>query len=186
MCIIGLKKVTYTEPKEKRMMKVLIGKYRGWMETGAERVCLDVGLLIGRVSFGGMMLFSHGLPKMQKYSEVSEKFPDPLGVGSPVSMALAIFGEVFCSVLVMIGVGTRLAATQLIATMVVAAFLAHSGDPFFAAPGERSKEFALVYLTGFLLIFLAGPGRYSVDAIITRIAKKDAKCYIDENKNRGD
>ena len=155
-------------------MKALIEKYREWMDAGVERVGLDLGLLIGRLSFGGMMLLSHGWPKMAKYGMISEKFPDPLGVGSPLSLALAIFAELFCSALVMIGIGTRLAATQLIATMAVAAFLVHGGDPFFAAPGERSKEFALVYLTAFLLIFLAGPGRYSVDAVIARVRKKDA------------
>jgi putative oxidoreductase len=164
----------FTKRKEELVMWALIGKYRGWMDTGAERISLDLGLLIGRISFGGMMLLSHGLPKMEKYGEIADKFPDPLGVGSPVSMALAVFAEFFCSALLVIGLGTRLAATQLIATMMVAVFLVHSGDPFFAASGEPSKEFALVYLTAFLLIFLAGPGRYSVDAVIPRMDKKDA------------
>jgi putative oxidoreductase len=152
-------------------MKALLRKYHTFMVAGAERIGLDVGLLIGRISFGGMMLLAHGLPKLKNYSIISDKFPDPLGVGSPVSMALAIFAEFFCSALVIIGVGTRLAATQLIFTMMVAAFLVHGGDPFFASPGEPSKEFALVYLTGFLVIFLAGPGRFSVDAVIFRKVK---------------
>lgn len=141
------------------------------MDTGVERFGLDLGLLIGRVSFAAMMLLAHGLPKLQKYSAISDKFPDPLGVGSPLSLSLAIFSELFCSALVILGLGTRLAATQLIITMAVAAFLVHSGDPFFAAPGQKSKEFALMYLTAFMVIFLAGPGRYSIDAAITRSVK---------------
>jgi len=151
----------------------MIGKYRKWMDAGAEKAGLDLGLLIGRVLFGGMMLLSHGYPKMAKFDMISDKFPDPLGVGSAMSLGLAIFAEFFCSILVILGIGTRLAAAQLIVTMSVAAFLIHGGDPFFAAPGERSKEFALVYLTAFLLIFLAGPGRYSVDSIIARSSKKN-------------
>lgn len=147
-------------------MRSLINVYIDWMKAGPGKYGLDLGLLIGRASFGGMMLLSHGLPKLQKYSVLSDKFPDPLGVGSQVSMALAIFAEFFCSALVIVGIGTRLASTQLIITMSVAAFLFHANDPFFAPPGQPSKEFALVYLTGFLLIFLAGPGRLSVDALI--------------------
>jgi putative oxidoreductase len=146
--------------------------YRSLMDTGLERLGLDLGLLIGRVSFGGMMLLAHGLPKFQKYGAISDKFPDPLGVGSPLSMGLAIFSELFCSALIIIGLGTRLAATQLVITMAVAAFLFHSADPFFASPGNASKEFALVYLTGFLLLFLAGPGRYSIDGLL--MPRKDS------------
>lgn len=146
--------------------------YRNWMDTGVERFGLDLGLLIARVSFGGMMLLAHGLPKFQKYSVISDKFPDPLGVGSPLSLSLAIFSELFCSILVILGLGTRLAATQLIITMGVAAFIVHSGDPFFAAPGQKSKEFALMYLTAFLMIFLTGPGRLSLDSMIVSSSKR--------------
>lgn len=149
-------------------MKTLIRKYQKWMESGAERTVRDLGLLIGRVAFGGMMLFGHGWPKLEYYSEISSKFPDPLGVGEPVSLVLAIFAEFFCSILVIIGLGTRIASVQLVITMFVAAFLVLSANPFFAAPGAPSKEFALLYLTGFLLIFLSGPGRYSLDAVIAK------------------
>ena len=146
-------------------MRNLVNAYRSWMIGGGEQLARDIGLLVGRLSFGGMMAIAHGLPKLQKYGAAAEKFPDPLGVGSPLSMALAIFAELFCSILVMVGLGTRLAATQLIFTMGVAAFVIHGPDPLFASGGP-SKEFALVYLSGFLVLFLTGPGRFSVDRLI--------------------
>jgi putative oxidoreductase len=43
------------------------------------------------------------------------------------------------------------------ATMLVAAFIVHLDDPF------KRKELALLYLVGFLIIFLMGPGKYSVN-----------------------
>ena len=41
--------------------------------------------------------------------------------------------------------------------MAVAAFIVHASDPI------GTKEKALLYLIGFVVIFLAGPGKYSID-----------------------
>jgi len=43
------------------------------------------------------------------------------------------------------------------ATMIVAAFIVHLDDPF------KRKELALLYLVGFLIVLLMGPGKYSLD-----------------------
>jgi putative oxidoreductase len=43
------------------------------------------------------------------------------------------------------------------ATMLVAAFIVHLDDPF------KRKELALLYLVGFLIVLLMGPGKYSLD-----------------------
>ena len=128
----------------------------------------NIGLLIGRVGFGLFIAFGHGLGKLQNFSAYSAKFPDPLGVGNELSMGLAIFAEMFCGILIAVGAFTRLALTQLVVTMAVAAFIVHSADPLFAAPGTPSKEFALVYLWGFLTLMFTGPGRFSVDHFIVK------------------
>lgn len=131
-----------------------------------QELLTDIGLLVGRVGFGLFMAFGHGLGKLQNYSAYSSKFPDPLGIGSEISMALAIFAELVCGILLALGVFSRLVLTQLLATMAVAAFIVHSSDPFFAAAGQASKEFALVYFFGFITLFLTGPGRFSIDRLI--------------------
>lgn len=134
----------------------------------------NTGILIGRLGFGFFIAFGHGLGKLQKFSEFSDKFPDPLGIGSTPSMALAIFAEFVCGLLLAIGAFTRLALTQLLATMAVAAFLFHSKDPLFAAPGAASKEFALVYFWGFLMLMFTGPGKYSIDhLLVNKFCRKD-------------
>jgi len=52
----------------------------------------------------------------------------------------------------------------MIITMAVAAFIVHGGDPFFMQGAENgSKEPAMLYLIGFLGIYLLGSGRYSLD-----------------------
>ena len=51
-------------------------------------------LLIVRIIFG-MLLMNHGIEKWSNYQELSAVFPDPLGVGSPLSLGLAIFGDIY-------------------------------------------------------------------------------------------
>lgn len=124
----------------------------------------DLSLLMIRVFIGGMMLFSHGLPKLMSYSEKANMFPDPIGVGPQMSLVLAIFAEFFCSIAIILGLFTRLATLPLITTMLVAVVIVHGADPWM------KKEFGLLYLIFFLVLLISGPGRWSVDA--QRQAKK--------------
>ncbi len=116
----------------------------------------DIGLLILRLTMGGVML-SHGLPKLMNYAEYSEKFPDPIGLGPTISLIAAIGSEVFCSLLVIIGFKTRYVVAPLIVTMLVAFFIVHANDPF------QQKELAFLYLMGYIAIAFTGAGKYSVD-----------------------
>ena len=117
----------------------------------------SLGLLLLRFMFGFGMLFGHGWGKFLSFSDKMDSFPDPLGVSSPVSLALAVFSEVVCAALVGLGLFTRAALIPLIVTMVIAIFLVHGGDPF------EKKEMALLYFTGYVGLFLKGPGKYSLD-----------------------
>lgn len=122
----------------------------------------DAGLLLLRVTIGSMMLFGHGLPKLLEFSEKAATFADPLGVGSTTSLVLAIGGEVVASALVIVGLGTRLAAVPLLITMLVAALLVHADDPW------ARKEFALLYAVPAIVLMLTGPGRFALDAFFVR------------------
>ncbi|MDO7171151.1 DoxX family protein [Mariniflexile sp. AS56] len=116
----------------------------------------NLGLLILRIGFAGMML-THGVPKLNLLFESPIKFADPIGVGQVASLILALIGEVVAPILILIGFKTRLAAIPGIITMFVAAFIVHASDPIGV------KEKALLYLIGFIVIFLMNAGKYSVD-----------------------
>jgi len=111
-------------------------------------------LLAARVVFG-LLLMSH-------FEALSATFPDPLGVGSRVSLVLAVFGEVVCAAGCVAGLFYRLALIPMVFTMCVAFFAVHGGDPFAA------RELALVYLVVFVLMYAAGPGRYAADTLIAQ------------------
>jgi putative oxidoreductase len=85
------------------------------------------------------------------------QFPDPIGVGATASLALAVFSEVLCSILLILGLGTRLAAIPLLITMLVAAFIVHGSDGF------GKQELPLMYTAIYLVIAIAGAGKYSID-----------------------
>lgn len=141
-----------------------------WLTDARRRALESTALLLLRLGAGGTMLFAHGLGKLTSFGEKASTFPDPLGVGNTLSMALAVFAEFFCAALVVLGLGTRLALIPLITTMLVAMLLVHGGDPW------ARKEPAFVYLIMFGTLLLAGPGRWSVDAqVVERLKAKKAE-----------
>lgn len=132
----------------------------------AKEPLYSLGLLVLRLGVGGLMLFRHGLPKLLGFSELVDGFADPIGLGSAASLSLAIFAELLCSALVILGLGTRLAAVPLAVTMLVAAFVVHGGDPF------AKKELALLYLSAVIGLMFLGSGRFALDSLVGRRRKK--------------
>lgn len=122
----------------------------------------DIGLLIFRVFLSGLML-THGVPKFVDFFTSDElKFADPIGIGEGLSFGLTVFAEFVCSIFIIFGFITRIASLPLIFTMIVAAFVVHGNDPF------ANKEMALLFLAGYILIFLAGPGKFSLDFFLRK------------------
>ena len=123
----------------------------------------DFSLLLLRLCFGGLMLVNHGMGKFYKlFGDDPIKFGDPLGIGMEASLGLAVFAEVLCAGLLVIGLFTRLAAIPLVITMLVAAFIVHGGDPL------KKMEMALLYLIPYLVLLFNGAGRYSIDELIEK------------------
>jgi putative oxidoreductase len=127
---------------------------------------LDFWLLILRLCVAGFML-THGFPKLMKLFSGDEiQFMDVMGIGATGSLALAVFSEFVCSVLIAFGLATRFAAFALICTMMVAAFMAHGADPF------AKKELALLYLLIYVTILVTGSGKYSLDHYLNKNKKR--------------
>jgi len=119
----------------------------------------DLALLVLRLWLGVTMLLNHGWEKFTGFSQMSAKFADPLGVGPATSLGLAVFAEVVMAALVAAGLFTRFAALVLIIELGVAFTKVHG----HALAGPMSGELAFLYLSGFVVIFLAGGGKFSVD-----------------------
>jgi putative oxidoreductase len=126
----------------------------------------SLGLLILRLGIGGYMM-SHGWGKLQMVLAGDfDKFGDPLGLGSGLSLVMVVMAEFFCALLVMLGLATRLAAAPIVFSMGVAAFVVHASDPWTMQPVGASKEPALLFLIPFLALVFTGAGLFSIDGLI--------------------
>ena len=128
----------------------------------------DVLLLVLRTGAAILML-THGVPKMLMFLGGEPiRFASVLGLSQESTLGLAVFSEVFCSLLVLSGTRTRLAVLPLIITMLVAVFIIHGSDSF------AKKEPALTYLLLFITLLIGGSGRYSVDYLLLNKTRKRA------------
>ena len=126
-----------------------------------------VGLLIVRL-LAGSALMVHGWPKIQNPFDWMPGAPFPSFL-----LALAALSEFGGGLALILGVLTPVAAFGVLCTMAVAVSIHFKGgDPWINPPGEQGAtyELALVYLGIALLLMLAGPGRYSLDAFLWRRA----------------
>ena len=119
----------------------------------------SAAMLILRLGVGILMMM-HGYDKLIHFGELQHKFMNFLGIGSTMSLALVVFAEFFCSLFLILGLFTRLAAIPLIIATCVMVFKAHNGDVF------GDGETAALYLTAYLVLLFVGPGRVSVDSMI--------------------
>ena len=90
------------------------------------------------------------------------QFPSLFGLSATGSLALAVFAEVFCSLFILVGLGTRLATIPLIITMLVAVLYIHAPDPF------SKQELGLLYLLPYAVLIISGSGKFSIDYLLHR------------------
>jgi putative oxidoreductase len=133
------------------MKKLLSTGYTDW--------AFNIAMLVLRAGLGLMML-PHGYDKLVHFAQKKNTFINFLGMGSTFSLSLSLFAEFFCAMFVIIGLFTRFTVLPLIIGMAVALFKAHDAAIF--GGGEK----AALYLTGFIAIFLLGPGKASVDGMM--------------------
>ena len=115
-----------------------------------------IGKLLLRVGYS-LLLMTHGFPKLKKLFSDDIRFPDPLSVGEENSLFLTVLAEFVFPLFIIVGYKTRIASFFPAFAMLIAAFVVHFDDPF------GKKELAILYLLGFVLVTLFGPGKYSID-----------------------
>ena len=133
----------------------------------------SLALLVLRIGIGLLML-NHGMPKMAMlFADDPVKFASVFGMSAELSLGMAVLAEVFCSVLLIIGLGTRIAIIPLIITMLVAVVYIHGNSPF------AKQELGILYLLAYVVLMITGSGKYSLDHLFTnkKILTSNATGY---------
>lgn len=128
----------------------------------------DIGLLIIRLLFGILLIYGHGFGKITTIISGEEiKFMDPIGIGANLSYHLAAFAEGICSLFIILGLYTRIAAIILLINFIVI-FTFHA---FIIGDGFSVLELRYFYLFTILALFFSGPGKYSLDHMLLKSNK---------------
>lgn len=116
----------------------------------------NIGLLFLRVSGGLFLLWVHGLPKLLDFTAQLQLIEDPFHLGAHLTLILAIFAEVLCPLLIIVGVLARLACLPILFVLLVALLVVH--PQWSVAEGQ----FGWLLLILFTTVLIAGPGRLAI------------------------
>ncbi|MBK4992480.1 DoxX family protein [Pseudomonas sp. S37] len=119
-----------------------------------------LGLLFMRITAAFLLLFIHGLPKLLDWSGELQRIEDPFGLGAPLTLGLAIFAEVLCPLLLLLGIAARLACLPVLAVLLVALVVVHPDWTL------EQGQFAWLLVALYGGLALTGPGAYSLSALI--------------------
>jgi putative oxidoreductase len=131
----------------------------------------SIFLLLMRLTWGAQFLIA-GLGKFADLTKVADIFSN-LAIPFPFFSAfLVAFFEMVGGAFLIVGLASRLICLPLMVIMFIAYSTAHShvfkDFSFIANPSLLVNEAPFPFLLTVLIVFIFGPGRVSIDAIIKR------------------
>lgn len=135
--------------------------------SGLKAGAADAGLLIARVAAGGILM-AHGAQKIFEFTLAGTTASfEQMGVPAAALAAPFIaYLELIGGALLILGLATRVIGALLALDMLGALFLVHLSAGVFVGNGGYELVAALGALA--LALALIGPGRVSVDALISK------------------
>jgi putative oxidoreductase len=111
-----------------------------------------------------LLFMEHGLMKLLHFPGPQPGAPDPL----PALLLAAAWIETIGGGLIALGLFTRAAAFICSGQMAAGYFIAHAPQGFY--PALNGGEAAVLYCFVFLYLAFAGPGPWSLDAVVRKRA----------------
>lgn len=127
----------------------------------------DAGILVLRIVIGSTLCLKHGVEKAFDFHRMATSttlpFPNLFHLGVVPTLVIALTSDFICSLLIVVGLGTRFATLIAFANIAVAWALVHHFA--FFGPNADHGEIIVLFLGAMISIFLTGPGRYSLDCV---------------------
>lgn len=113
-----------------------------------------------------LLRFMAGLLLLQHGSQKILSFPPGERAGVEIASLIGVSGliELVCGILLVLGLFSRPAAFIASGFTAVAYFMVHAPQSFF--PIVNGGELAVLYCFTFFYLFFAGPGPWSLDAMM--------------------
>lgn len=124
--------------------------------------------------FWGFLFFQTGSGKLKQLTPIA-KYLDSLDIPFPEISAYLLAGtETIGGICLIAGIASRLICLPLIFAMLMAFLTAHfeSVKNIFNDPSEFLKQGPMTFLLAALIIFIFGPGKFSIDYIVERLIGK--------------
>jgi putative oxidoreductase len=104
------------------------------------------------------------------FARIQDDFPFPFDViPTDTSWFIATWSELLGAIALLIGLGTRFAATSLIILDIVALVSVHADNGYNVC--NNGFKLPLIFLLMLIPLLLNGPGKASLDAVIARYLK---------------
>lgn len=117
----------------------------------------NIFFLIFRTLLAIQLFRVHGLQKFRLMESHTEIIPNPLGLPYKLNALIAAFSALVVPILIILGLGTRLAVLPTIAMTAIGYFVIHRKDSL------EVKDIPYMYTISLLLILALGAGKYSLD-----------------------
>ena len=101
------------------------------------------------------------------FAQIQDDFPFPFNVvPTEISWFISTWAELLGAIALVVGLGTRFTAATLIILDIVAWASVHAGNGYNVC--DNGYKLPLMYLMMLIPLFLSGPGKASLDALIRR------------------
>ncbi len=125
-------------------------------------MCFNVTMLLFRVAVSIEMIRVHGLKKIGYGGSEIEHIGNPFHFPDWFNQGFGTAADLVFPCLVLVGFLTRLATLPTLAVTLTGFFIMHWND----SPALQDTPY--MYSVAFLLIFILGPGEYSVDFLLKK------------------
>lgn len=120
--------------------------------------------------FTGVMFMQFGIRQMAHFNELAPTFYPALGMSGETTLIVMIMIEIICSTLIILGLFTRFAIIPPFVSMVIAE---HVIMQYYSAEGVaqlyslQAGFLPIMFMGIFIFMMIAGPGKISLDYIIS-------------------